>query len=192
MSLELSCLDKVWILKDSDIEAVRLLSEKLDISPVTATVLVNRGVKNVSEAEAFLNPSLSSISAPDLLPHAAMAAEIVGEAVVNKKRIVIYGDYDVDGITGTALLFSFLKNIAGDVAFYIPNRLKEGYGLNQDAIKHLKSQSAELIVTVDCGISNLNEVALAAQLGIQVIITDHHEPPPELPSASAIVNPKLK
>ena len=118
------------------------------------------------------------------------ATDRIKKAIENKERIYIYGDYDVDGVSSTSILFLYFKSIDFPVKYYIPNRLEEGYGINEEAIKKIHNDGCDLIITVDCGITSVKEVDLANELGIDVIITDHHECQSEIPNALAIVNPK--
>ena len=156
-----------------------------------AQLMTCRGISDPDRARSFLDPKLSELRDPELLPGCTRAAECIGRAVAGGKRIVIYGDYDVDGVTGTAVLWHCLKLLGADVGYYIPHRVDEGYGLNCDAIRTLASQGAALIVTVDCGVASAVEAKLAAELGMEMVISDHHQFGPELPQAVAIVHPAL-
>jgi single-stranded-DNA-specific exonuclease len=158
-------------------EAARLAS-KLGISPVTAQLLVNRNIQSPEEARAFLRPALNDLHDPLALPDAERAAQRLHEAVRDRERIVIYGDYDVDGITATALLVKCLSMLQADVHYYIPSRLEEGYGLNAQAVRKIAAERTGLLLTTDCGVTALDEVRLAKELGMTVIVTDHHQPGP--------------
>ena len=125
------------------------------------------------------------------MPGAAEAADRIYAAVRERRKIVVYGDYDADGMTGTAILLSCLRLLGADVSYYVPNRLEEGYGLNSDALRSLAERGASLIVSVDCGIASIAEAAVARELGLELIVTDHHEFAAELPAAAAIVHPRL-
>jgi len=181
-----------WILPEIDAGLQDSLCRTLKVSPVLARVLLNRGVDSIEGARAFLRPELDQLHDPALLPDMSRAADRVVQAVQSQERIIIYGDYDVDGISATALLYQCLCLAGADVGYYIPERLDEGYGLNLDAIRQLKAEGAEVIVTVDCGVSAVAEAKVAADLGLTLIITDHHEPGAERPAAFAVIDPKLE
>jgi single-stranded-DNA-specific exonuclease len=134
---------------------------------------------------------LNDLRSPEELPGCAKAAERLGEAVRAGRRIVVYGDYDVDGISGTALLWRCLKLLGANVGYYLPSRIDEGYGLHSDALRRLAAEQASLIVTVDCGICAVEEAQTARECGLELIVTDHHTPGDRLPEASAIVHPRL-
>ncbi|MFQ5903844.1 MAG: single-stranded-DNA-specific exonuclease RecJ, partial [Candidatus Binatia bacterium] len=169
---------------------VSLLSEGLKVPPLLARILVHRGLKEVDAAKRFLSSSLrSDLPSPFLMAGMEQAAGRLVHSLESRERVCIWGDYDVDGTTGAAALVSFLKEIGGEPIYYIPHRIDEGYGLNPKGLKQLSSQGVRLIVTVDCGISNYREVELAQNLGIDVVIVDHHELPQDLPPAVAILNP---
>jgi single-stranded-DNA-specific exonuclease len=180
-----------WLTASPDSAIRKELSRALNLSLLTAQVLINRGVSDIDSARAFLNPSLNDLSDPDLLPGIDAAVERVYEAARNKGRIMIYGDYDVDGTAATALLLRFLRLAGLDVDFYVPNRIDEGYGLNLDAIDEFKKNGVDLIITVDCGVSAVEECERAREAGIDVIVTDHHEPGANVSTACAVIDPKL-
>ncbi len=166
------------------------------IPPVLAKLLVSRGVQTANDVARHLDPRLIHLYEPNLLPGCARAAEILVSALRDGKKIAVYGDYDVDGMTATAILFKCLRlefsgNDAAKPMFFIPNRMKDGYGLNCDTIRELKEKNVDVIVTVDCGITAIEEVALAKSLGMCVVLTDHHQPGESLPNADAIVHPNL-
>jgi len=184
-------MPKRWVLRHCDEEKAASLADKLSISPITAQVLIHRGLHSADDARSFLQPELSLLSEPDLLPDIDAAVLRIHDAVIKKEKILIYGDYDVDGITCTALLLHFFRLLNADAEFYIPHRVDEGYGLNLDAIDQFKQRRVDLVITVDCGVTSCREVAAAQDAGIDMIITDHHEPGIELPPACAVVNPKL-
>jgi len=167
------------------------LAEALGISPVTAQVLLNRGIDSPTAGRAFLRPRLDDLHEPWTLPGITAAVQRILTAVAQGEDIVIYGDYDVDGISATALLLLCLRQLGASVSYYLPDRQDEGYGLNPGAVALLAGRGTRLIVTVDCGINAVAAVAQARQHRVDVIITDHHEPGPETPPAVAIVNPKL-
>jgi len=182
---------KRWRIHSHDPDRIAALQRAAGIPAVVAQLLTCRGVTSPDVAKVFLDPKLSALRDPDLLPGCTQAAERIYRAVMAGKRIVIYGDYDVDGMTGTATLWLCLKLLGANVGYYIPHRVDEGYGLNCEAIALLASQKAEMIVTVDCGIASTQEAVAAKELNLELVITDHHEPGPELPQAAAIVHPRL-
>lgn len=155
-----------------------------------ARVLWARGVHTAEDAEAFLHPSLNTLHDPYLLSGMEEAARRIRIAVARKERITVYGDYDVDGVCATALLVEALRANGADVAYYIPSRHREGYGLNPEAVRAL-AQDTKLLITVDCGITSVDEAALSGALGLDLIVTDHHEPPKKLPDAVAVIDPLL-
>jgi single-stranded-DNA-specific exonuclease len=167
------------------------LAGDIHASPLAAQILHNRGMGDPGDARGFLEPKLSDLHDPELLSGAVEAAELIAKAVSDNRKIVIYGDYDVDGITATAILHAILKMVNADVDYYVPHRLEEGYGLNAEAVDKLVQDGAEMIITVDCGVSAVGPVAQAREAGVQVVITDHHTLGPELPPADAIVHPAI-
>lgn len=181
---------KKWIIGKPDQEAVRNLSLQGGLAPLCAGVLAARGIDTIEKAARFFNQNEDgeTLSSPFLIKDMKEAAEIIQNAVYDGKRICIYGDYDCDGITATALLYSYLECIGGNVTYYI-NQRSEGYGIFAGAIQRLADEGVELIVTVDNGISAIEEAKLAAELGIELVITDHHQPGEVLPEAAAVVDP---
>ena len=185
-------MPKPWRFAPHDAAAVRDLSQRLRVPALVAQVLVARGHTSSSAAETFLQSSMMALHEPDLMPHLSEAADRVVSAVKSGRRITIYGDYDVDGVTATSILWHCLKLANATVDYYIPHRMEEGYGLNCDAIRQLHEEDPNrLVVTVDCGISSVVEAALAKELGLELIITDHHEMAAELPPAACLVHPRL-
>lgn len=174
----MSILGKKWVIKNEN-KGVSLI----------AKLLQNRGIDSAEKAESFFEATLSDLHDPALMMEMNKAVERIKKAITNKEKIMIFGDYDVDGITATAILYDFLKKAGADVHYKLPNREDDGYGLRDYFIKRFKEEKVQLIVTVDCGTSNLNEVKLANELDIDVIVTDHHTIPKKLPDAYAIVNP---
>lgn len=166
-------------------------ARRLGIHPLVAQLLYNRGVDKPELMRAFLEPKMSMLHSPDELPGAKEAAALIVSKIHEQKRIVIYGDYDVDGITGTAVLWHLLKLAGADVSLYIPHRIDEGYGLNADAVRQLARDGQDVIITVDCGITAVEETKIARDLGLTVIITDHHRSGSTLPNAHAIVHPAI-
>jgi len=181
-----------WILKEADEAAATLLSRELKLPPLLARILVQRGFADADAARRFLSSSLSAdLPPPHLLAGMDDAVRRITRALRDEERICVWGDYDVDGTTGAAVLVSFLREIGREPMFYVPHRIDEGYGMSRQGIEHLRSQEVALIITVDCGISNADEVAFAHELGMDVVIVDHHQLPERLPdAASAIINPQ--
>ncbi|GIW46655.1 MAG: single-stranded-DNA-specific exonuclease RecJ [Deltaproteobacteria bacterium] len=182
-------MKKHWVIEKENPRLREKLAKALGISPITAQVLINRGIKDEVEAEFFLKSSLFDIPSPFFLKGMDKAVERIKKAIERSEKIAIYGDYDVDGVTATALLYTFLRNIGTKVTYYNPHRLKEGYGINIEAIRKLKSEGVSLIVSGDCGITAWREVEEAKKLGIDFIVTDHHKPPQILPKAISVLNP---
>lgn len=181
----------IWQLGNTDEKAVELLVKELGLSRVVAGILVIRGIATPEAAKEFLYAGKGELRSPLEIPGLQAGAKRIYEAIRNKESILVYGDYDVDGITGTVLLTDLLRCLGAQVRFYIPGRMDEGYGLNSEAIRQARETGSDLLVTVDCGISSRQEIALARELGMDVVITDHHEPPELLPEAQALINPKL-
>lgn len=170
-----------------------ILSKELGISKILGQILINRGIKNVEEAEKFLKTKLSHLEDPYSFEDMANAVRVIKKAAANKDRVMIFGDYDVDGITSLALLKNQLTKIGLDVLHYLPHRVKEGYGLNKNILNIAKEKKIKLLLTVDCGTNSQEVVGELRRKKIEVIITDHHEPLNcELPAATAIINPKIK
>ncbi len=165
-------------------------SKELEISPITAQVLANRGINQIDQADQFLHPSLSHLHSPFLMKDMEKAVDRIIQALSRKEQVLIYGDYDVDGITSTAIIILFFQALQLPYQYYIPHRIKEGYGLHLDILMKFAQQGGKVIITVDCGISNMDEVKKAQEMGVDVIITDHHEIPDEIPPAYAVLNPK--
>lgn len=182
-------MKKHWIVEKENSKLKEKLSKALGISPISAQVLLSRGIEDEAEAESFLKSNLFDLPSPYLLKGMDRAIERIKRAIEKGEKMAIYGDYDVDGVTSTALFYTFLKNLGAPITYYNPDRLKEGYGVNIDAIKKLKGQGASLIVSGDCGITACKEVEEAKKLGIDFIVTDHHKPPETLPEAVAVLNP---
>ena len=159
--------------------------------PIAARVLYNRGIRGPEEAKDFLDAALPAGESGSLLHEFRPAVERLARAVERGERIAVYGDFDADGVTSAAILTKGLRGLGVTVMPYIPDRVAEGHGLNEGAVRLLAESGADLIVTADCGITDADEVALAAELGVDTIVTDHHSPPARLPDAAAVVNPKL-
>jgi len=181
---------KHWKIKDvSDELSVQRLTDSLNISPILANLLVLRNIKTFNQAKHFFRPSIESLHDPFLMDEMESATTRVITALTENEKICIYGDYDVDGTCATALLYMFLKELDANVEFYIPRRLEEGYGLSTAAIDIVKEKGTQLMIAVDCGITAITETDYANQLGIDVIICDHHQPKEEIPKAFAVLDP---
>ena len=166
------------------------LSGEANLPLVLAKILTQRGIISPQQAQKFLNPDFSDLLDPFLLPDLEKASERIILTLKNKERVMLFGDYDVDGITATALLYLSLSHLGGEVSYYLPHRLLEGYGLSKEGIKEAQKRGAKVIVSVDCGMTAIEEADFAKQMGIDLIITDHHEPKEKVPEAYAVVNPK--
>ena len=184
-------MTKKWQIYDSNNEKIEEISKKYNLNKLLATILVNRKIEE-NQIETYLKPNRKNFHDPFLMPDMEIAVNRILKAMENKEKIIIYGDYDVDGITSITVLKSFLKDRGIDVDQYIPNRLEEGYGLNNPSVKKIAEQGYDLMITVDCGISGIEEIKYANSLGIETIVTDHHEVGEELPDALAVVNAKRK
>jgi len=182
---------KHWVIQPPDDRSVQL-AKSLKVSPLLAQVLINRGITDAQAACVFLRPKLTELISPEQMPGVEPAVHRLRQAITNKEKITVYGDYDVDGITGVAILWQILRLLGADVDYYIPHRIDEGYGLNAEAVQSLAKSGSKLLITVDCGVTAFNSAELAEQLGLDLIITDHHQPEPDLPKAVAIVHPALE
>jgi single-stranded-DNA-specific exonuclease len=180
-----------WQVTPPDPGLCAVLSRGLGVSPLLAQILVNRGIRELPAGRRFLQPRLDSLHDPSLLPGLPAAIERIRRAFRDRERIVLYGDYDVDGIAGTAILHRALRLHGADSECYIPHRVEDGYGLSLAAVERLAAAGPGLLVTVDCGTSDVEEVRRARERGMEVIVTDHHEPPAVLPEPFALVNPKV-
>ncbi len=185
-------MNKKWEFYEKNSEEIIDIAKKHNISELLTKILVNRGITDDKEIDTFLNPTRNDFYDPYLMPDMDKAVERIIKAINNQEKVMIYGDYDVDGITSITVLKKFLEERGLKTGHYIPNRLEEGYGLNENAIRSIAEQKYTLMITVDCGISGIGEVELANQLGIETIITDHHEQSESLPNAYAIINAKRK
>ncbi len=185
-------MPKIWRFAAYDEINVKSLAAKLNVSPVLAQVLSARGYESVKAAREFLEPKLSDLHDPERLPGEAAAADRIVAAIAAGRRIMIYGDYDVDGVTATSLLWHCLTLAGAKVEYYIPHRLDEGYGLNLEALRQFHERDPQmLVVTVDCGIGSVVEAAAARDMSLELILTDHHEPGPVLPQPDCLVHPRL-
>jgi len=184
----LNSRDKIWQIRD-DPPSASWLARELGISNLLASLLINRNVSSPDSARSFLSPRLGALRDPFLLKDMARAVELITSFIEKKKKITIYGDYDADGLTATALLVDLFSGLGTPISFYIPHRLEEGYSLNEKAIRKIAADNTGLIITVDCGISSLSEIALAKKLGMEVIVTDHHQLPSNFEPACPTINP---
>ena len=195
---------KHWIVHPPDDRSAEL-AKSLKVSPLLAQVLINRDITDTTAASVFLRPKLTDLIDPGEMPGIGPAVQRLKQAISNEEKITLYGDYDVDGITGVAILWQILRLLGANVDYYIPHRVEEGYGLNLQAVEGLAKASSKLLVTVDCGVTAFKTAELAGQLDLDLIVTDHHQPalPPagnvksqisdfRLPQAAAIVHPALE
>ncbi len=180
-----------WQIVKPNLEAIKYLNRSLNISPLLAHILVARGIKDPELAYHHLNPSLRHFADPFLLPAMDLAVERLLRALYQKEKLALYGDYDVDGVTGTAILYLFLKEIGLEPEIVFPHRERDGYGFHSHLLPPLKEKGVSLLITVDCGITGHEACEEAQRLGIDVIITDHHQVPLRLPEALAVINPQV-
>jgi single-stranded-DNA-specific exonuclease len=179
-----------WNILQPPQNVVRELSARLDISVTLAAILANRGIHTAREGDRFLNPSLEHLHDPFRMLGMEKAVSLLAGALHRQEKILVFGDYDVDGVTGTALLTGYLRRFTDQVSYYIPHRVEEGYGLQSERLQRFAADGGKLVLSVDCGISHVSEVQEGRSLGLTFVITDHHEPPPALPPADAILNPR--
>lgn len=183
---------KRWNIGRGDSAAARALAAEAGCSPISAQLLLNRGINSPDEAARFLTPDLSHLPDPFLLPDAERAAERLKQALAKNEKIAVHGDYDGDGVTSAALWMRLLQTLGADVTVHVPHRKRDGYDMRSKFVAQAKAEGAKLIITSDCGIQRCDEVEEAREAGIDVIVTDHHEPGPNLPQAVAVVNPHRK
>jgi single-stranded-DNA-specific exonuclease len=182
---------KTWHLLPHDRGSIERLGTALRVSPVVAQLLLNRGLREPEAARRFLEAPLTGLYPPAQLPGVEAAADRLWAAVRQGRRLCVYGDYDVDGVTGTVILWQALRLLGTQADYYVPNRLEEGYGLNSDALRQIARTGSSVVVTVDCGIASVAEAEEARQLGLELIVTDHHQPKAVLPRADVLVHPRL-
>lgn len=185
-------MNKEWKIYEVDEKKVEEISNKYNLNKLISTILANRNITTEEEIRLFLSPTRKDFHNPFLITDMEKSVNRIIKAIENKEKVTIYGDYDVDGITSITVLKSFLNDRGLETFQYIPNRLNEGYGLNNNAIEKIKHQGCDLMITVDCGISAINEIDYANSIGIETIITDHHEPGNEIPKAFAVIDNKRK
>ncbi len=183
-------MSKEWRLVEADIKTARRISRSLDLPLSVAKLLVARGLTKKKKINAFLAPDLDNLHKPTRLTGTAPASELIQASIKSKEKICVFGDFDVDGLTSTALLTTVLKELGAEVVPFIPDRFDHGYGLNSGVVKDLASDGIRLLITVDCGISGVDEIAMAKDMGLKVIVVDHHRPPSRLPAADVIINPR--
>ncbi len=184
-------MQKRWLFEEGYDEAtIALLQEEVKVTPTIAKLLSQRGVSSFDEAKSFFRPSLDQLHDPFLMKDMDKAVNRLSEAIGNEEKILVYGDYDVDGTTSVATFYGFLRSFYDHLGYYIPDRYKEGYGVSSEGIQYAKDNDYKLIVTLDCGIKAIDKVQMANDLGVDVIICDHHMPGDDLPDASAVLDPK--
>ncbi|GHB40324.1 single-stranded-DNA-specific exonuclease RecJ [Mongoliitalea lutea] len=182
-----------WMIREkADESVVQALSKDINVNPTLANMLANRGVHNFQLAKEFFRPDLDKLHDPFLMKDMDRAVERLQQAITNREKILVYGDYDVDGTTSVALMYGFLNRFYSRLEFYIPDRYKEGYGISERGVRYAAENGFTLIVSLDCGIKAIQKVALGKELGVDFIICDHHTPGDELPAAAAILDPKRK
>ena len=185
-------MNKKWQLNEVNDELADKIANEFNISKIVASIIANKGLKDNNEIEVFLHPRRGDFHNPFLMPDMDKAVARIIQAIDNKEKVAIYGDYDVDGITSSTVLHRFLEERGLHTDIYIPNRLNEGYGLNKKEIEAIAETKHTLIITVDCGITGYDEIEYAKTFGIDTVVTDHHEPPEKLPDAIAVVDCKRK
>jgi len=184
-------MQRIWNIVKPQLQLQQQLVGELGIPLILSQLLINRGVTGPGEAAEFLNAQLSGLASPQELPDVASACRRIQRAIKHKEKIMVFGDYDADGLTSTALLKSVLKRLGLEVIHYIPHRVKEGYGLNKQALKSAKEESVGLFISVDCGTTSSGEIEQLKRMGIDTIVIDHHQPTSDkLPPALALINPK--
>ena len=183
-------LERRWKIREiTDEYAVKSLADSLNFSEILARLLIHRDIKNFSQSKLFFRPTIDSLHDPFLMDGMEIATTRVIQALTENQSICIYGDYDVDGTCSTALLYMFLKELGANVEYYIPKRLTEGYGISRSGIDYVKSRDVSLLISVDCGITAVEETKYANELGLDLIICDHHQPKEQIPEAYAVLDP---
>ena len=185
-------MNKKWQIYETDENKIQEISQKYNLNKLLSTILANRNIINEKDIKQFLSPTRKDFHDPFLIHDMEKAVERIIEAIKKQEKVTIYGDYDVDGITSITVLKRYLSDRGLEVETYIPNRLNEGYGLNKEAIEKIHNNGCQLMITVDCGISGIEEIEYANSLGIETIVTDHHEPGNDLPKAFAVIDNKRK
>ncbi len=180
-----------WTLRAHDTQVVQSIERSAGVSPVVAQILALRGITHPAEVTSFLDLKMSGLRPPEELPGLVDAVSVIMRAVADKKKIVIYGDYDCDGMTSTAIMYLVLKKVGASVSYHVPNRLDDGYGVSKPALDKIAARGAQLVITVDCGICSVDGVKHARSIGLELVITDHHQFGSEIPDAAAVVHPAL-
>ena len=184
-------MKKKWIVRPHDAAVIADIEKSSGVSPVVAQLLAARGMLDPVAIRKFVDAPFQDLRAPALLPGIDKATVRILAAISANEKIVIYGDYDADGMTASAILVRCIKLLGGNVHSFVPSRIDDGYGLNDEALERIQKGGATLVVTVDCGIASVNEAATARRIGLDLIITDHHQYGSELPDAVALVHPSL-
>jgi single-stranded-DNA-specific exonuclease len=185
-------MDRIWQLATSDVQEADALQKALKIPTPIIHILTQRGIKTYEQANVFFRPQLSQLHDPFLMKDMQAAVDCLVEAISTNKKIMIYGDYDVDGTTSVGVMYQFLQHFTSNLLFYIPNRFAEGYGVSQIGIDYAFAQKVDVLITLDCGIKSVEILSKAQANGMQVIVCDHHQPDEKVPSITAILNPKQK
>ncbi|MEL7497816.1 MAG: single-stranded-DNA-specific exonuclease RecJ [Planctomycetota bacterium] len=180
-----------WNLRVHDAHMVQSIERHANVSPIVAQLLAARGITSPEQVATFFDLKMTGLRPPDQLPGIPQAVTAIAAAITKQKRIFVYGDYDADGMTSTAIMVRCLKLLGANVAYFVPSRLDDGYGLSIETLDRLRKRGAEMIISVDCGIGSIKEVEFANSQGIEIVITDHHHPGEKLPEAAAIVHPDL-
>ena len=183
-------MEKRWIIQKSDQKFVQKLAKDLGVNHIVAHLLVLRGIENFDDAKRFFRPELKHLHDPFLMKNMQDAVDRIEKAIANKEKVLVYGDYDVDGTTSVAMMYSFLKRFSPEIEYYIPCRYEEGYGISLKGIDYAKKNNFSLIIALDCGIRAFNQVDYANEKEVDFIICDHHNPADKIPNAIAILNPK--
>ena len=185
--------EKKWVFKEKgDPEVIKKLAEELNIDEILAQLLVQRNITNFDQAKAFFRPELKDLHDPFLMKDMQKAVQRISKALKKNERILIYGDYDVDGTTSVAMMYSFLFQFHKNIDYYIPDRYSEGYGISEKSINYAEKENVSLVIALDCGIKAIDKIEMASQKNIDFVICDHHTPGDELPNAYAILDPKRK
>lgn len=184
-------MGKRWRIHPHDAARIAQLERSAGIPAVVAQLLICRGVRDADAARAFLDAKLTGLRDPAELPGIQEASDRIHAAIQAQRRIIVYGDYDADGMTATAVLLGCLQLLGADAGYYVPNRLDEGYGLHAEALRKLADRGAAMVISVDCGIGSVQQADAAREAGLELIVTDHHELADQLPQADAIVHPRL-
>ena len=180
-----------WNIRAHDAQLVESIERTCNVSPVVAQLLALRGLTSRDEVDQFLDLKMTGLRGPEELPGVTTAVDVIFTAIDSSEKICVYGDYDADGMTSTAILYRCLRKLGADVSYFVPNRLNDGYGLSNDNLKDIADRGCKLVITVDCGVASVEEVDYANSVGMKVVVTDHHHPGQQMPNAAAIVHPGL-